>query len=57
MRTTSRRRAQAVVDYLARAGILAGRLTAVGYGESHPLAPNDSDEDRARNRRIEFDVK
>jgi OOP family OmpA-OmpF porin len=56
-RDLSRRRAQAVVDYLARAGILAGRLTAVGYGESHPLAPNDSDEDRARNRRIEFDVK
>ncbi len=56
-RDLSRRRAQAVVDFLSQAGIDAGRLTAVGYGESRPLVPNDSDEDRARNRRIEFDVK
>jgi OOP family OmpA-OmpF porin len=56
-RDLSRRRAQAVVDYLTQAGIDAARLTAVGYGESKPLAPNDSDEDRAKNRRIEFDVK
>jgi outer membrane protein OmpA-like peptidoglycan-associated protein/osmotically-inducible protein OsmY len=56
-RELSRRRAQAVVDYLSHAGIGAGRLTAVGYGESRPLAPNDSDEGRAKNRRIEFDLK
>lgn len=53
----SRRRAAAVVDYLVRAGIDARRLTAVGYGERKPLFPNDSDEDRAKNRRIEFNVK
>ncbi len=53
----SRRRAEAVVDYLVRAGIDSQRLSAVGYGEKKPLFPNDSDEDRAKNRRIEFNVK
>ncbi len=53
----SERRAQAVVDYLARAGISAAALVAIGYGETRPLAPNDSPESMARNRRIEFTVK
>ncbi len=53
----SERRAQAVADYLARAGVAAGRLTFVGYGQDRNIAPNDTPENRARNRRIEFTVK
>lgn len=50
----SERRAQAVVDYLMRAGLPGERLKAVGYGETKPVAPNDTDEGKAQNRRIEF---
>ncbi len=49
-------RAQAVVDYLEQAGIAAGRLSAVGYGEANPIASNDTEEGRAQNRRIEFKI-
>jgi OmpA-OmpF porin, OOP family len=52
----SQRRAQSVAEYLTRAGVPAERLTAVGYGETRPVAPNDTIENRARNRRIEFAV-
>lgn len=50
----SARRAGAVRAYLIERGIDAGRLRAMGYGESHPIAPNDSEAARARNRRVEF---
>jgi outer membrane protein OmpA-like peptidoglycan-associated protein len=50
------RRAGAAVSYLVARGIDAGRLTAVGYGDSRPVAPNDSASNRAKNRRIEFEV-
>jgi outer membrane protein OmpA-like peptidoglycan-associated protein/osmotically-inducible protein OsmY len=53
----SDRRAQAVVSYLARAGVDAARLVAIGYGETRPIVPNDTADNRARNRRIEFTVK
>ena len=49
----SRRRARSVTSYLANKGIDAGRLEAVGYGETRPVAPNDSRANRAKNRRIE----
>jgi outer membrane protein OmpA-like peptidoglycan-associated protein len=52
----SDRRAQAVVDYLVEKGVDAAKLNAVGFGETLPVAPNDSAENRARNRRIEFTV-
>jgi len=55
--TLSQRRAQAVVDYMVRAGVPADRLKAVGYGASEPLASNDTDEGKAQNRRIEFVVR
>jgi OmpA-OmpF porin, OOP family len=55
--TLSEKRAQAVVDYLVKAGLPAGRFTAVGYGSAQPVAANDIDEGKARNRRIEFVVK
>jgi outer membrane protein OmpA-like peptidoglycan-associated protein len=49
----SERRAQAVRDYLVSQGIDGGRIQAVGYGDTLPLAPNDTDDGRQRNRRIE----
>ena len=53
----SNRRAQSVLGYLIRTGVDSARLTAVGYGETQPIAANDTAENRARNRRIEFAVK
>jgi OmpA-OmpF porin, OOP family len=53
----SERRAQAVVDYLVKAGLPAARFAALGYGSTQPVATNDTDEGKAQNRRIEFLVK
>ena len=53
----SEKRAQAVVDYLVKAGLPAGRFAAIGYGSTQPVAANDTDDGKARNRRIEFVVK
>ena len=53
----SRRRAQSVADYLINASIDKKRIVAVGYGSSTPISPNDSEENKARNRRIEFLLK
>jgi outer membrane protein OmpA-like peptidoglycan-associated protein len=52
----SLRRARSVAAYLLRAGVSADQLKAVGYGASQPRAPNDTDENKAKNRRIEFIV-
>lgn len=52
----SERRAAAVVDYLVSKGIAAGRLSSVGRGESAPVAPNDSEENMYRNRRVDLVV-
>jgi outer membrane protein OmpA-like peptidoglycan-associated protein len=52
----SERRARSVAGYLRAKGIDAGRLKAVGYGETRPLAPNDTAQNRARNRRIEVEI-
>lgn len=49
----SERRARAVAAELARRGVAADRITARGFGESRPVAPND-DEGRKRNRRVEI---
>jgi len=49
----SEQRAQAVRDYLVAHGIDAGRVEAVGYGDQSPIAPNDTEEGRQQNRRIE----
>jgi OmpA-OmpF porin, OOP family len=53
----SERRAQAVLEYLLRAGLPADRLHAVGYGQTVPVASNDTAEGKAQNRRIEFTVR
>jgi len=50
----SQRRAQTVVNYLLGRGVKGRNMTAVGYGEEQPLAPNDSAEGRAENRRVEL---
>ena len=52
-RSLSERRAQAVKGYLQSAGIAPGRLSAVGFGSSRPLAPNDA-WGKGRDRRVEF---
>lgn len=52
----SERRAQAVKDYLNSKGVKASRLSARGYGESQPVASNDTDAGRAENRRVELIV-
>jgi outer membrane protein OmpA-like peptidoglycan-associated protein len=49
----SQQRANAVRDYLISKGIDAARITAVGYGDERPIAPNDTGEGRQKNRRIE----
>lgn len=53
-RELSLMRAFSVIDYLTKKGVPPGRLTAFGYGEFRPAAANDTDENRARNRRIEM---
>lgn len=50
----SEARARSVMQYLLAFGIEKSRLSAVGFGESRPVASNDSASDRAKNRRIEF---
>lgn len=50
----SRERAEAVRNYLISKGIAADRLIAKGYGESQPVADNDTDEGRFKNRRVEL---
>ena len=53
----SQRRAEAVLRYLQAAGLSADRHSAIGYGETQPVASNATRESRANNRRIEFTVK
>ncbi|HBU28435.1 MAG TPA: hypothetical protein DEB56_01065 [Thiobacillus sp.] len=50
----SQQRAEAVRNYLIGKGVAAERLTAKGYGESQPVAGNDTDEGRFKNRRVEL---
>ncbi|MGQ0697858.1 MAG: OmpA family protein [Panacagrimonas sp.] len=52
----SDRRAKSVVAYLAKKGIDKSRMTFKGYGESVPVASNDTDEGRELNRRVELKV-
>lgn len=52
----SQARAKAVMDYMVLAGIDASRLRSKGYGETQPIAPNDSKEGKAKNRRTEFEI-
>jgi len=53
----SQERADAVVAFLSSGGIDPQRLTAIGYGETRPIADNVTEEGRAQNRRIEFVIQ
>ncbi len=52
----SQSRAEAVVQYLVERGIDASRFDAKGYAFTQPIAPNDTEEGRAKNRRVEFKI-
>jgi Outer membrane protein and related peptidoglycan-associated (lipo)proteins len=52
----SLRRAKRVADELASRGIDSGRLLYRGFGSSRPIAPNDSEAGRAKNRRVEITI-
>lgn len=52
----SQKRAQSVMDYLIEAGITRERIKAVGLGEAKPIVPNNSEENRQLNRRIEWRI-
>jgi outer membrane protein OmpA-like peptidoglycan-associated protein len=55
-RRLSQERAAAVRQALSARGVENDRLSAVGYGQAQPIAPNDTPENKARNRRIELIV-
>lgn len=50
-------RAKSVYDFLVRSGISADRLTYKGYGESDPIASNDTETGRQQNRRTAFKIR
>ncbi len=52
----SERRARSVADYLTKGGIAGKRLQTVGFGESQPVASNQTADGRAQNRRVELRV-
>lgn len=52
----SERRAKSVVDYLSQNEISSERLISKGYGKSKPLVPNTSEQNRAKNRRVELKI-
>ncbi len=54
--TLSERRAASVADYLSRNGVQSARLGTRGYGESQPVAANETDAGRAANRRVEIKI-
>lgn len=52
----SQKRADAVKKYLIKQGCKPSNLTSEGYGEAHPITKNDTEEGKAKNRRVEFRV-
>jgi outer membrane protein OmpA-like peptidoglycan-associated protein len=52
----SGRRAKVVVDYLISKGINPARLKLTAKGKTEPVFPNDTEENRAKNRRVEFKI-
>lgn len=52
----SQDRVNSVREYLIAKGIAKDRITAVGYGEKYPIATNDTDEGKQKNRRVEVKV-
>ncbi len=52
----SKERAAAVRTHLEQKGIAAARLKSEGFGQTKPVAPNETDDGRAKNRRVEFKI-
>jgi len=52
----SERRAQAVEGYLLSEKVYSGRLSAIGYGEDQPIAGNETEESRRRNRQVDITI-
>jgi outer membrane protein OmpA-like peptidoglycan-associated protein len=55
-KTLSENRAKAVMDYLGQQGITTAQMTSKGLGMGSPISPNDTQEGRAKNRRVEIVV-
>lgn len=53
----SLKRAQSVVNYFIYKGVSTSQLTQIGYGSKKPIKPNDTEENRQGNRRIEFRIE
>jgi outer membrane protein OmpA-like peptidoglycan-associated protein len=53
----SRQRAEVVKSYLVGKGITADRITTIGYGQLRPVADNNTEEGKALNRRVEFNME
>jgi outer membrane protein OmpA-like peptidoglycan-associated protein len=56
-KTLSQERAEAVKAWLVNAGVADSRLEAKGYGPDHPLGPNKTAADRAKNRRVQLIIR
>lgn len=54
--TLSEKRSEAVKQYLVSKGVNASRITTRGYGQTKPLAANDSEAAKGKNRRVEMDI-
>jgi outer membrane protein OmpA-like peptidoglycan-associated protein len=54
--TLSNKRAEAVKQYLTEQGVKAERMTEKGYGANRPIAPNDTEVGRKKNRRVTFTI-
>ena len=55
-RILSLQRADKIAEELAKRGIEANRMQTAGYGATRPIAPNDTAENRAKNRRVEITI-
>ena len=53
----SERRAASVRDYVVKKGVEGSRITARGYGEAKPIADNNTEQGRAKNRRVEVKIR
>ena len=56
-RSLSYKRVKACKDYIVAKGIDEGRIIAVGFGPDRPVASNDTETNRAKNRRVEMRLK
>ncbi|MBL0357070.1 MAG: OmpA family protein [Chitinophagaceae bacterium] len=56
-RSLSYKRVKACKDYIVARGIAEDRVIAIGFGPDHPVAPNDTETNRTKNRRVEMRLK